>query len=193
MKNPFVPLLLASTALTCGLFALFQSIAPLIPCTDPTGQSLGLALCVGLGFQLLAGMWRLGKRALWLLGVEAALLLLTVWLGFYPVSPLFAGGRIPVLQGFNVMTRARGTVKIAPGGVVTLGSGSPAEVRALTLVTDLRCTWMSTRGGALDDPQSCVTDYVPPQSEYDILKVSLQPGCGLPRSVGQVKISILPP
>jgi hypothetical protein len=51
---------------------------------------------------------------------------------------------------------------------------------------------MSASGGALDDPQSCATVYVPPQADYDILKVSLQPGCGLPRSVGQIKISILP-
>ena len=192
MSSPTYGLLLVTATLTI-IFAVFLVIPPLIPCADPTAQSLTLALCAGLGFQLLAGARLLGDRRFRLaLGIEAALLLLTAWLGFYPVSPLYVSGRIPVLQGFSVMTRARGTVNVAPGGVVTLGNGSPAAVRALTLLADARCYWMSTRGGALDDPRSCITDYVPPQGEYDVLKVSIQPGCGLPRSVGQVKISILP-
>jgi hypothetical protein len=182
--------------LTAILFALFRALPPFVPCADPTAQSLGLALCVvlglSLGLLLLARAQLQGVRWRWALGAQVALLTLTAWLGFYPLSPLFAGGRIPVLQGFSVMTRTRGTVNVAPGGVVTLGNGSPAAVRALTLVGEVRCRWMSARGGALDDPQSCITDYVPPQAEYDILKVSLQPGCGLPRSVEQLKISILP-
>ncbi len=171
---------------------LAQVIPPFIPCADPTARRLGLVLCAWLGLSLLAGARRWSRLAFWVLGAQATLLLLTAWLGFYPLSPLFRSGRIPVLQGFSVLTRARGTVIVAPGGVVTLGSGSPAAVRVLTLGADPGCRWMSTRGGALDDPQGCVTDYVPPQAEYDILKVSIQPGCGLPRSVGQVKISILP-
>jgi hypothetical protein len=194
VKKLSLPILLpTSAALTAILFAVFRALPPFVPCADPTAQSLGLALCVVAGLQLLVGARLLAdRRVRWVLGIEMALLALTAWLGFYPVSPLFASGRILVLQGFSVMTRTRGTVNVAPGSVVTLGSGSPAAVRALTLGGDVRCRWMSTRGGALDDPQSCITDYVPPQAEYDILKVSLQPGCGLPHSVEQLKISILP-
>jgi hypothetical protein len=194
VKKPSLPLLLlASAILTGGLFVFFRALPPLTPCADATAQSLGLALCFGLGFSLLTGarLWR-ERRFRWALGIQAALLMLTVWLGFYPISPFFAGRRIPILQGFSITTRTRGTRDVAPGGVVTLSSGAPAAIRALTLVADTRCRWMSAQGGALDDPQSCATVYIPPQAERDILKVSLQPGCGLPRSVEQLKISILP-
>ena len=179
--------LLASAALTGGLFVVFRAMPPLIPCADPTAQSLTLALCITLVFQLLAG-----GRFRWVAGAQAALVLLVVWMGFYPLSPLFSSGRIPVLQGFTIITRARGTANVAPGAIVTLRSGKPAAIQPLTLIDDLRCAWMSASGGALDDPQSCAIVYVPQQREYDILKVSLQPGCGLPRSVGQIKVSILP-
>jgi hypothetical protein len=61
------------------------------------------------------------------------------------------------------------------------------------MLTDaVRCDWSSANGGALDDPQSCDVVYNPPRAEYDILKVSIRPGCGLPNSIGQIKISILP-
>ena len=175
--------LITGFALTSGLFAAFAAIPSFVPCADPTAQRLGLALFFGMGFQLLAGARRWADgRFRWALAAQAALLLLTVWLGLYPLSPLFSSGRIPVLRGFSVLTRTRGTVSVAPGGTVTLGSGIPAAVQALTLVEgNIRCRWMSTRGGALDDPQSCTTVYVPPQTDYDILKLSLQPGCGLPR------------
>ena len=186
--------LITGFALTGGLFAAFAVLPLFVPCADPTAQHLGLALFLGLGFQLLAGARRLADRRFrWALAAQAALLLLTIWLGVYPLSPLFSSGRIPVVQGFSVLTRTRGTVNVASEGVVTLGSGIPAAVQALTLVEgNIHCRWMSTRGGVLDDPQSCATVYVPPPADYDILKVSIQPGCGLPRSVEQIKISILP-
>lgn len=192
-RRPNLPLLLlASAALTGGLFAVLKTLLPLVPCADPTAQNLTLALCVTLVLQLLADARWLGGRFRWVAGVQAALTLLVVWMGFYPLSPLFSSGRIPVLQGFTVITQARGTVNVAPGAIVTLAGGRPAAIQPLTLTEDLRCSWMSETGGALDDPQSCAIVYVPPQREYDILKVSLQSGCGLPRSVGQIKISILP-
>ena len=185
-------LLLASAALTGGLFAGFRALPPLVPCADPTAQSLTLALCVTLVLQLLADARWLGGCFRWVTGAQAALVLLVAWMGFYPLSPLFSSGRIPVLQGFTVITRARGAVNVAPGAIVTLSGGRPAAIQPLTLIEDVDCAWVSTSGGALDDPQSCAIVYVPPQADYDILKVSLQPGCGLPRSVGQIKISILP-
>ena len=195
LKRDSLPLLLlASAALTGGLFAGFKTLPQLIPCADPTAQSLTLALCITLVLQLLVYARWLGGRFRWVVGAQTALVLLGIWMGFYPISPLFSSGRIPVLQGFTVITRARGTVNVAPGAIVTLAGGRPAAFQPLTLIDNdnLRCYWTSASGGALDDPQSCATVYFPPQREYDILEVSLQPGCGLPHSEGQIKISILP-
>lgn len=184
-------LLMLNAILTGGLFAAFEwLLPPLVPCTDLTAQNLGLALFLGLGFQLLMAA-RFGDGHLhWVAGAYIVLILLVVWLGFYPVSPLVSSGHIPILRGFTVLTNTRGAVNVASGAVVTIDSGKPAAVQVLTLVDDTRCRWMSTTGGVLDDPQSCATVYIPPQAEYDILKVSLQPGCGLPHSVAQIKISI---
>lgn len=192
MTKISAPLLfLASMALTSGLFVAFEGLLPpVVPCTALTAQNLGLALCLGLGFQLLAAARFEGGGLRWGIGVHIALILLVVWLGFYPLSPLVSSGHIPVLRGFTVLTKARGEVNVAPGAVVTIDSGKPAAVQALTLVTDTRCRWMSAQGGDLEDPQSCATVYIPPQAEYDILKVSMQPACGLPHSVAQIKISI---
>lgn len=198
-KIPGPILVLGGTALTLGLFAVFGAFPPLlphpwgVPCTDPMAQRLGLAIGLGLGLQLWAGARRRGLR--WWLGAQAVLLVLVAWLGFYPISPLFSSGRIPILQGFVVITQARDALELPPGATITLTNGRPAAIRALTLTRNTpfaRCYWMSTRGGTLDDPSACDTVYVPPSEEFDILKVSLEPGCGLPRAVGQLKISILP-
>jgi hypothetical protein len=186
-------ILLAGLALAAGLFAVFSALPPVLPCTYPAAQSLVLALGALLLIYFFSGpRWLPGARARYL-AVTAVLIGLVAWLGFYPLSPLgFSTGRIPVLRGFTVVTRARSTVNIAPGAVLTLGSGVPAAIQPVTLPGDMRCTWMSTRGGALDEPSSCAVVYVPPQADYDILKLSLQPGCGLPRSVERIRISILP-
>lgn len=192
-KLSLTMIIVASLLLAAGLFAAFNTLRPVLPCTYPAVQSLALALCVVLTLNLFVSARLLGRQAWYVLGAQAILIVLVAWIGFYPLSPLgFSSGRIPVLRGFTVMTRTRGTWTIAPGEIITLGSGAPAAIQPLTLLTDVRCSWMSTRGGALDEPQSCATVYVPPQADYDILKVSLQPACGLPHSVAQIKISILP-
>jgi hypothetical protein len=184
---PFA-VLLGSLMLIVGGFAALRALTPLIPCTDHTAQSLALALLVGIIFQLFAGTRLRGGWLRWTLSVEAVLLLIVAWLGFYPISPL----PIPTFQGFSILTQVRGRVTILPGGMVTLASGSLAAIHPLTLTGEAHCRWISSFGGALDDPGSCDVVYVPPQREYDILKLSLEPGCGLPRSVEQLKISILP-
>jgi hypothetical protein len=184
-------IILASLALAAGLFALFNALPSVLPCTYPAAQSLVLVLGMLLVIHLSVRAWLPGAR--YVLAVEIMLIVVVAWLGSYALSPLgFSSGHIPALRGFTVMTRTRGMRTIAPGGVITLGSGVPAAIQPVTLPGDMRCTWVSSGGGALDEPHSCAVVYVPPQADYDILRVSLQPGCGLPHSVEQIKISILP-
>jgi hypothetical protein len=175
--------LIASILLTLSLYAVFETLPALAACSDHRAQSLVLALCAGMGFHLLAG-----GRSRRLLAGAVIVVLLACWLGFYPISPLFKN----TLQGFTVITQRRGSLRIAPGAVISLAAGQPTALEPLTATSNLRCNWMSTQGGAFDDPGSCATVYIPPHSESDVLKISIQPACGLPRVVGQIKISILP-
>ena len=169
--------------LTLGLYPVFYLLPPLVACTDHAAQSLVLALCGGVGGYLL-----LGERSPWLLAGAVTMILLTVWLGVYPLSPLFKN----TLQGFTVITRIHGSQRIAPGDVLTMAAGAPAGLEPLTVLAPLHCHWISAQGGVFDDPQSCGTAYMPPARAYDTLKVIIQPGCGLPNTLGQIKISILP-
>lgn len=195
-RVPFVVTLLVNAALAGALFIAFNALPlpSILPCTHPVAQSLVRALGVMLILHLLAGVRILSKRArLTFAVIETALILSALWLGSYPFSPFgFTDGRIPVLSGFTVTTRIKGTFGIMPGEVITLGSGSPAYIKPVTLPVDTKCDWSSARGGALDATQLCDTVYVPPQADYDILRISIRPGCGLPQTVGQIKISILP-
>ena len=185
----------ASVLLTLILFAVFNALAiPLfLPCVHPVSQTAILALgCaailqMGIGPKILPGTT---GRAV---GITVALILLVFWMGSYPFSPLgFADGRIPVLRGFLLTTHSMAGAEVAPGEIVTLSSGSAASIEPLLLVGDVECTWSSVNQGVLDNPNDCTIAYRPPQAEYDILKVRIQPACGLPGSSAQIKISILP-
>ena len=173
----------AGILLTLALVPVFNRLPPLVACTDKTAQSLVLALCAGMGLYLLAG-----GRNLWLGAGTVSTLLLVLWLGVYPLSPRYRN----VLQGFTVTAQGRGSVRIADGAMVTLAAGQPAALGPLTALNDVHCNWMSAQGGDFDDPQGCDTVYIPPHaSSYAILKVNIQSAC-LPRTLGQIKISILP-
>lgn len=175
-----------SIALTLGLYAVFEKLTSLLPCTDHVAESLALALCAGMGCYLLTG-----GRSPWLLGGAVILVVLALWLGStQPILNLRL--RATLLLGFNVTTQTHGNQLIHAGDILTLAAGQPAGLQAHTSLQNVRCHWMSTRGGNFDDPESCATVYIPPQSENDIVKVSVQPGCGLPNTVAQIKISILP-
>lgn len=177
--------------LLVGIFLLvFRFFPPpfSLPCTDALARDAILAFGMIFIIHLLVARRFFPHRVRTLLVFDLALLLVVAWLGLYPVSPLgFA-----TLRGFAVTTTARGRWQVPPGGMVTLASGTAASVEALTLVNDVRCTWFSTRGGTLDEAQGCATVYIPPQEDFDVVKVNLKPGCGLPRSVEQLKIGILP-
>ncbi len=191
----FLLAILASLLFTAISFFVLNSFSStqIISCTDGWAQNLIFALGFALVLQIfLAPKILLGHYRI-LIAAHAVLILLTLWLGLYSISPLgYSSGRIPVLHGFVVMTKQKGITAVPLGGVITLGNSAAAAVYPVTVPGDVRCTWMSVNAGALDDPHSCITAYIPPQADYDILKVSVQPGCGLPTSTGQFKIGILP-
>src|SRR5258706_1534775 len=177
------------------LFMAVSALLPssILPCTYPLAQSLGLAVSAVLILQLFAGAKISPRPRKALPIIDITLILLSLWLGSYALSPLgFSNGRIPILRGFLVTTASRGGLYIASGDIISLGSSSTAAISPILLSSDVRCNWSSANGAALDDPQSCDTFYIPPMEEYDLLKVSIRPGCGLPNSIGQIKISILP-
>ncbi len=187
--------ILASLISTAIFFVTLNHLPSLriIPCTDNWAQNLIFALIFALVIQIFLVPKILPDHYKSFLAAHAVLVLLTLWFGLFPISPLgYSSGRIPVLRGFVVMTKQKGITGVPLGGDITLGNSAAAAVYPVTVPGDVRCTWMSANAGALDDPHSCNTAYIPPQADYDILKVSIQPGCGLPTSTGQFKISILP-
>ena len=162
------------------------------PCTDDRVQNLILALIFALAIQIILAPRILPRHYKIFLAAHIVVIFLAIWLGVYTISPLgYVSGRTPVLRGFVVMTAQKGITNIPLNGVITLGS-SAASMYPITFPTDVRCTWMSVNNGALDDPHSCNTAYIPPQAGYDILRISIQPSCGLPNSTGQFKVNILP-
>ena len=193
----FFPLIfiIVSAVLPVILFAVFNALPiPLFfPCTHPFSQTAALALGCAAILQAAIGTKTLPGTTKWTVGIAAVLILLAAWLGSYPFSPLgFADGRIPVLRGFLLTTRNMLNVEVAPGEIITLASGSAVSIEPVLLTGDVECTWSSANQGILDNPNDCTIAYRPPQAEYDILKVLIQPACGLPGSSAQIKISILP-
>ena len=123
-----------------------------------------------------------------------ALLLLTLWLGSYHVSPLgFSNGSIPLLRGF-VVSQAHGTaIKIASRQPLSVGYGSIVQIQPEILAGPVDCTWLSTTGGVFDDPANCDTAFVASgAAQYDVLKVRVRSACGLPTAVGEIRVAILP-
>jgi hypothetical protein len=182
-------LLIASTFFF--LLNLFQP-AQIIPCTNVWADHLILALIITLFLQIFLYPIILHRRYKSFLAVHAFLVLLVIWLGLYPISPLgYSSGRIPNLRGF-LMTTANRDTTIANKGIISLQQGSTVIVSPLMLAGKFQCDWMSVADGALDSPTSCNMIYVVPNADFDILRVRIRSACGLPDSIGQIKVSILP-
>jgi hypothetical protein len=191
----FLLWILANTLILGILFLLFNALPlpMIIPCTYPVAQNLALAIIVLWIFQaiLIPKTWRARSKPA--LIVYPLLLLLLLWLGSYPFSPLgFSNGRIPVLRGFVITRSLRPPLAIASGEIVTIAGGSIIGIRSTMLPVDISCFWASANGGAFDDPRTCDTDYSAPPAGFDVLKVDIQPGCHLPNTLGEIKIDILP-
>ncbi|WKZ48795.1 MAG: hypothetical protein QY306_05415 [Anaerolineales bacterium] len=162
-------------------------------CLHPPAQNL-LLILLGL---LLTG-FVLGKRISprhykLILLTNAILIALTLWLGDYRYSPLtFIRGDHFTLQEFIVLTREKGEKHIAPNEIITLGSSSAAFIQPVPVTENMTCHWRSLEDGQLDGEDSCALTYIPPRAEYDILRLNIQPGCGRPSAVEQIRVSILP-
>jgi len=190
-----IMVLLAHTMVVGTLFVAIQVVAlpAIVPCSYPAGQSFVAAVVIVLILQLLVGRKLFPRYNLLLLGTDIILILLAVWLGLYPFSLLGPSGEFKsVIQGFRITTANKGTLEVVSGEIVSLTAGSAIAISPNLLAGEARCDWSSANGGALDNPQGCDTYYVPPPSDYDILKISVRPGCGLPNSIGEIKVSILP-
>jgi len=190
-----VVVLIISTIIAWGIFLILKalSIPKALPCTHPSAQSLVLALSGLLILHWIAGAKFFPRSYWYFLAVDTVLILLTFWLGAYAYSPLkFSELENPVLREFVVITRESGKRHIAPDAIITLGGNSIAYIQPVLPPGNTRCMWNSLHGGALDGQDSCNVLYTPPAAEYDILKVNIQPGCGLASSVEQIRISILP-
>jgi hypothetical protein len=184
-------------ALGLGLFLPLFTALPLpalIPCAYPPAQSIAFALCVSLVLHLLLIRRISVTRSQPVILGYALLLVLAFWLGSYPLSPLgFASGRIPVLKGFKITRFGRPELSIASGQIVTIAGNSITEIQPITLPVDRTCTWVSAKGGALDEPRNCDVAYFSPGGAIsDTLRLLVQPGCHLPNSVGEIRFSILP-
>ena len=126
--------------------------------------------------------------------MDFGLILLALWLGTYSISPLgFSSGRIPVAQGFVLTRSMRPDVNIASGETINVVSGSAIGIRAITLPIGKHCFWLSSKDGSFDDPGSCDIAYMPPtDSDFDLLKVLIQPACHLPEIQEHIKVIVLP-
>ena len=194
--QPLLFVMIANAISLAVLLLFFDALhfPTLIPCTYPLAQSFTLALGASLVIHsfIINRIWL--RRLRPIIVVYSLLLLLILWLGSYPFSPLgFSTGRIPVLRGFIVTRFGRPALSIASGEIVTIAGDSIIEIKPITIPADANCIWFSTNGGALDDPRSCDIAYFSPGgADYDLLKLLIQPGCHLPNARGEIRISILP-
>lgn len=166
----------------------------MFPCTHPLAVKILIGLAVALSLYLLAnGILRFGKNKP-AIAIVALLAALTLWLGSYPYSPLgFSGGRISILREFTITRLMRENTTIKAGEIISISRNSIIGISPVTLPVEMDCTWSSARGGALEDPSICDTAYAPPgNSDFDILKLLIQPSCNLPNVTAQIKIGILP-
>ncbi len=179
-----------------GILFLIFGFLPfpmVVTCTYPIAQRVSLALCAALSVQVLVGRRLFSAAARSIFFGEVFFLLLTLWLGSYPLSPLgFASGRIPFQQGFVVSTSSVRTWRIDSGEIISVEAISDAKFRALTLPAPVHCEWHSSDNGLFFPPNACETSYVVPGSGTDFVTVSIRPGCGLPESSGEIKVAIFP-
>jgi hypothetical protein len=125
------------------------------------------------------------------LGAFAALCGLALWLGSYSLSPLgFA--RQPALRGFIVQEGQGDPIRAEPGGGFSISRSSLAFIIPIIEPAGASCIWQSQAGAGIDAPDICDIAYAPPPGEYDVLRLRVTPGCGLPNSLGNLRIAILP-
>jgi hypothetical protein len=198
MKALFSHLLwMISFGLVSVLFFLIFNVISLpsiIPCTYPAAQNTAIALCFSMILHTVIKPWKLivkGKPVFILLSLSVMLIL---WLGNYPLSPLgYSNGQYSVLRGFIIIRPARQDLTLGSGGMVTMTGGSIMEIKPVTLQVDRQCFWVSANGGSLDDPKSCDVAYIAPMgTEFDTLKLLIKPACRLPDTRGEIKVSIFP-
>lgn len=163
-------------------------------CLHPIAQVACITIIL-VGAVLVLVITLRGRRVGWQLALAwVALFALATWFGSLRYSPLrFGSARLPVLQGFEIRRPNRAPIIIASGKVVSASPGLPLVIHPQTLPVRTQCQWSASAGGALDDPRSCDTTYAAPAgAPFEILRLRLQPACGLPPAVAQIKISILP-
>ncbi len=191
-------LILCNVILICLFwFVLHFLPLPALDCIHPLARPLIFALCIALILNVLAII--LAKLSIKQLGISISIFLASIvlawWLGSYPYSPLmgFANGHKSILSGFRITRQGRAIVTISSGDTLSLARGSYTSIEALVTPGSASCAWQSLNDGALDGADTCDLIYSPPKgTDYDILKVLVAPGCGLPKTTGQIKISILP-
>jgi|GEM_PF-1809059 len=197
-SNKYITLIsfLVNLALFVILFAgfYFLPLPQFFPCTYPLAEKFILTFCIAFVVQYLAFKSYQIPGYLWIAGMGIGLILLALWLGSYPLSPLgFSSGRISIAQGFVLTRSMRPDAHIASGETINIVSGSTIAIRTVTLPIGKNCFWFSTKHGSFDDPRSCDIAYMPPtDSDFDLLKVLIQPSCHLPEVQENIKLIVLP-
>jgi hypothetical protein len=189
---PFIVNLVLFVILFAGFY--FLPLPQLLQCTYPLAENSILAICIAFVVQYFAFKSYQLFGYFWIAGMDIGLILLALWLGSYSISPLgFSSGRIPLAQGFVVTRSMRPDVNIASGKTINIVSGSVIAIRTVTLPIGKNCFWFSSKHGSFDDPRSCDVAYMPPtNSDFDLLKVLIQPSCRLPEVQESLKIIVLP-
>ncbi len=165
-----------------------------LSCLHPTAQLACLIIFIVGAVHVLIISLR-NRRFHWPIAIAwVVLLALAAWSGSLRFSPLqFGSRRLPVLRGFEIRSVNRAPVTIGPGAVVSAAPGLPLVIHPQTIAAPLDCRWFASAGGALDDPRSCDTVYAAPNGvPSEILRLRVQPACGLPPAVAEIKISIMP-
>ena len=189
---PFLVNLLLFVLLLAGFY--FLPLPRLLACTYPFAEKFILAICVAFVVQYFAFKGYRIFGYLWIAGMDIGLILVALWLGSYSISPLgFSSGRIPLAQGFVLTRSMRPDVNITSGETINIVSGSVIAIRTVTLPIGKNCFWFSTKHGSFDDSRSCDIAYMPPaNSDFDLLKVLIQPSCQIPEVEESIKIIVLP-
>lgn len=163
-------------------------------CMHPAAR-IAILVLLGIAILLLVIRLVLRGRISWIpIVVAGILILLAVWLGSYRISPLgFTTGRIPLVSGFWVTRTERARIWAAPFDVMTMAEGSAIGIQSVLLPGPASCMWSSSNGGSFEDPTGCDTAYEPgPGAAYDVLRVNVRSACGLPSTVAEIRISVLP-
>ncbi|MEW6403931.1 MAG: hypothetical protein AB1649_19220 [Chloroflexota bacterium] len=192
--RPLAFTIFAGTLFTVVAFFALRSFSKsqVVPCTDIWASNLILSLALSFALQLVITPRILPGQYKSVLMAHAASILLALWLGLYPTSPLgYSSGKIPILQGFQIIRASRDSFA-GVSEIISLPQGSAVGINPIMLPGGFECTWLSSAEGVLDDPASCDTAYIPPDADFDILRLRIRSACGLPDSTAQLKISILP-